>query len=74
MAQIGDYVTAKLEGQDDCRQGVLVSSIDGKHLVAGELETYICEGSMTVVADEDIFLPETRVHVAKIRKAMESAQ
>lgn len=71
MANRGDYVNAKLASKDGCRQGVLVSSVMGKHLVAGELETYICEGNLTVVADKDIFSPDTREFVAKVRAGME---
>ena len=40
MAQLGDFVTAKLVGQADCRQGVLIEIRSGIAVVEGMSDTY----------------------------------
>ena len=57
MAQIGDFVTARLLGKKDCRQGMLVEIRCGVAIVQGMAEIYECEPEMTVVPDENIWLP-----------------
>ena len=48
-AQIGDYVTGRLVGVNDCRQGVYIGDRLGKKLIAGMLHTYEVEAYVTVV-------------------------
>lgn len=43
----GHFVTAKLKGEDDCRQGVVISI--NPLIVRGELGDYECEGTPTMV-------------------------
>ena len=68
---LGSYVTAKLRGKDACRQGVLTQiRKNGTKVVIGELGTYICEGDVTVVPDENIIFPEARLHIKRIRESI----
>ncbi len=69
--KLGDYVTAKLVGEDACRQGVFTgNNPDGTITVEGIDETYTCEANATVVADRDVFLPETHEHIQKVRQRL----
>ena len=43
----GHFVTAKLKGVDDCRQGIVVSTTP--LILRGKLGYYECEGTPTVV-------------------------
>lgn len=50
MPEIGSYVTAKLKGVDDYRQGILNSDpARGTFEVRGQFGIYICEGTPTLV-------------------------
>lgn len=52
----GDFVTAKLKGKDDCRQGILISADQRSFLILGESGvTYACEESAVVVPDENLW-------------------
>ncbi len=52
MSEImGKYVTAKLTGADDCRQGVVIS-VDPLRIRCGCGEEFACDGAPTVVAEQ----------------------
>jgi hypothetical protein len=71
VAEVGSYVTGKLKGVEDCRQGVLtVVKKNGTSIVMGELGRYICEGDLVGVPDKNIFLPETKAHLLKVRRQL----
>ncbi len=67
--QLGDYVTAKLAGKEESRQGVYVEDYNGTLVeVRGQLGTYVCEKAhMTTVPDTNLF-PDTLAFVRYIRK------
>ncbi|MEK7496544.1 MAG: hypothetical protein AAB657_01420 [Patescibacteria group bacterium] len=70
-AKLGDYVTAKLVGENDCRQGVFIKDNgDGTIIVKGELDEYLCEGSnnVGVVPDKNLLFDDTRKFVTETRK------
>jgi hypothetical protein len=69
-AQIGDYVTGKLIGQQTCRQGILIDFGKDSTLVQGQLAVYVCEPLLAVVPDSNIFSADTLVFIAKIRKTL----
>ncbi len=48
---IGLFVTAKLKGQDDCRQGAILST-DPLRIRTQSGEEYDCEGSVSIVVDK----------------------
>ena len=48
----GTFVTARLKGKEDCRQGVFVKGTPEEFLIMGESGTvYKCEGAATIVPD-----------------------
>jgi hypothetical protein len=70
-ARIGDYVTAKVVGKDDCRQGVFFQEQgNGTITVKGVLADYTCESGPAVVADKNVFRPETRQHIQAVRRQL----
>ncbi|MDB5236922.1 MAG: hypothetical protein JWL88_24 [Parcubacteria group bacterium] len=72
MPNIGDYVTAKLVGIEDCRQGVYTENKgDGTIRIEGQNRIYTCEGPDGVVAvpDENL-LGEALEHVETVRQRL----
>ena len=69
--RLGTYVNGKLQGLEACRQGVLTEiRPDGTSVVRGELETYVCEGSLIEVSDRNLIFPGTREFVSMVRRGL----
>lgn len=68
-ARIGDYVTVKLLGEKDARQGVFVGENEGGNpVVRGVLEDFVGEGDPVVVPDKNLVMwVEVALHVKKVR-------
>lgn len=63
----GHYVTAKLLGQGDCRQGMFLCGDSDHFVIIGELDQlYICCGSPSLV-DEVSMLSHSRIWLEKQR-------
>lgn len=52
---MGKYVTAKLAGADDCRQGVVISA-DPLRIRCSCGEEFACEGTPTIVTNPPAML------------------
>lgn len=66
-AKIGDFVTAKLVGKDEPRQGVYWGEgANSTLLIRGETGTFKCEGKLTVVPDKTL-APETLQFITAVR-------
>lgn len=75
VAKIGDYVTGKLVGKNDCRQGVLIRTIGTSSvLIRGESGDYICDSSVCIVPDKNIILKTTMEHVKRVRDVIMSSE
>ena len=52
----GTFVTARLKGKEDCRQGVFVNGTQEEFLIMGESGTvYKCENTMAVILDNNLW-------------------
>lgn len=72
MIKIGEYVTAKLAGKNQTRQGVFIEDIgDGYIVIFGIGARYVCKKkNATTVPYEHILLPSIRIHVKTVRKLL----
>jgi hypothetical protein len=72
MANIGDYVTAELVGQDVTVQGVFIKTDEnGKALVKGQVSSYVCEPSLVKVPDENLYIfPDVLNFVKQTRSSL----
>lgn len=68
---MGKYVTAKLVGAEDCRQGVVIS-VDPLRIRCGCSEEFACEGTPVVVTNPPATLCERcRSNLAALAEILE---
>ncbi len=74
MKRLGQFVTARLAGVVDSRQGVVIRQRVGFLDVLGELrgDVYSCTDEAATVADENL-VPDARAWVRGVRDALHAA-
>jgi len=66
--QIGDFVTARLKGIDDYRQGIYVENNLDSFIILGKSgKYYTCEGKATVIPVSNLF-GDTKTFVLNYNK------
>ena len=63
----GTFVTARLKGKEDVRQGILISATSKEFSILGESgAVYKCEGRPTIVPDHNLW-GNTKIFVMTYR-------